>query len=144
MSPFSQTQHDSFSSYSYSDYSSITLPLQAFQEIISTSSSQPGSSYSCVLPTLLYSPSSITPANTPSSSQVMSCGCAGSDTSVISSPYGLGDHAHVDHVHNASPACMTVCLVDAPGLSMLHRHPGAWESLYWVYMNPENIATGCF
>jgi len=72
MSPFSQTQHDSFSSYSYSDYGAMTSPLQASQEITSASSSQPGSPYSCVPPTLLYSPSSITPANTPSSSRVAS------------------------------------------------------------------------
>ena len=73
MSAFSQTQHDSFSPYTgYSDYSTVTSPLQASQEITSASSSQPGSPYSCVPPTLLYSPSSITPANTPSSSRVAS------------------------------------------------------------------------
>jgi len=71
-SAFSQTQHDSFSPYSgYSDYG-VTSPLQGSQEITSVSSSQPGSPYSCVPPTLLYSPSSITPANTPSSSRVAS------------------------------------------------------------------------
>ncbi|KAN0118840.1 hypothetical protein V8E52_004612 [Russula decolorans] len=73
ISVFSQTQHDSFSSFSaYSDYGAVTSPLQASQEIASASSSQPGSPYGCVPPTLLYSPSSITPANTPSSSRVAS------------------------------------------------------------------------
>jgi hypothetical protein len=73
ISPFSQSQHDSFSSFSaYSEYGAVTSPLQASQEIGSASSSQPGSPYGCVPPTLLYSPSSITPANTPSSSRVAS------------------------------------------------------------------------
>ncbi len=73
LSAFSQTQHDSFNSFSaYSDYGAVTSPLQASQEITSASNSQPGSPYSCVPPTLLYSPSSITPANTPSSSRVAS------------------------------------------------------------------------
>ena len=73
MSASSQIQHDSFSPYSgYSDYVAVTSLLQASQEITSASSSQPGSPYSCVPPTLLYSPSSITPANTPPSSRVAS------------------------------------------------------------------------
>ncbi|KAH9961743.1 hypothetical protein BC827DRAFT_1267395 [Russula dissimulans] len=70
---FSPTQRDSFNSYStYSDYGTVASPLQASQEAVSASNSQPGSPYSCVPPTLLYSPSSITPANTPSSSRVAS------------------------------------------------------------------------
>ncbi|KAH9974972.1 hypothetical protein BGW80DRAFT_1487964 [Lactifluus volemus] len=64
---------DSFSPYSpYSDYNPIPSPLQASHEAASGSSSQPGSPYSCVPPTLLYSSSSTTPANTPSSSRVAS------------------------------------------------------------------------
>ena len=31
----------------------------------------------------------------------ISCGYAGSDTGIISPPYGSGDHARVDHVHDA-------------------------------------------
>ncbi|KAH9980411.1 hypothetical protein BJV74DRAFT_879344 [Russula compacta] len=70
ISPFSPTQRDSFGTYSaYSDYGAVASPSQ---EITSASSSQPGSPYSCVPPTLLYSPSSMTPANTPSSSRVAS------------------------------------------------------------------------
>ncbi|KAI0290232.1 hypothetical protein BC826DRAFT_1027920 [Russula brevipes] len=72
-SAFPPTQHDSFNTYSaYPDYGAVTSPLQASQDVASASSSQPGSPYSCVPPTLLYSPSSITPANTPSSSRVAS------------------------------------------------------------------------
>ncbi|KAI9453929.1 hypothetical protein F5148DRAFT_1288877 [Russula earlei] len=73
ISPFSTTQLDSFNAYStYPDYGSVASPLQASQEVTCASDSQPGSPYSCVPPTLLYSPSSITPANTPSSSRVAS------------------------------------------------------------------------
>ncbi|KAI0247433.1 hypothetical protein BJV78DRAFT_1245722 [Lactifluus subvellereus] len=65
--------HDPLSPYSpYSDYSAIPSPLQASQEVTSGPNSQPGSPYSCVPPTLLYSSSSTTPANTPSSSRVAS------------------------------------------------------------------------
>lgn len=68
MSACSRTQHDPFSSYStYSSH--VDSPLQASQEITSASGSH---SYSCVSRTLLYSPSSIMPANTPSSSRVAS------------------------------------------------------------------------
>lgn len=78
MSTFSQTQHDSSNTYSaYSDYGIVTSSLQASQEFINTSSDssshwQPGTQYSCVSPILLYSPSSIAPADTSSNSLVAS------------------------------------------------------------------------
>src|SRR6266404_873670 len=68
ISPFPSPQPDSFSAYStYSDYSAIS-PLP---DVTGPSSSQPGSPFSCVPPTLLYVDST-TPANTPSSSRVAS------------------------------------------------------------------------
>ena len=67
VSAFSRIQRDFFTS-AYSDYGAVTSPLQAFNEIASASSSQPGSPYSYVSPTLLYGPSSITPTNTSFSS----------------------------------------------------------------------------
>ena len=67
-SAFPSPQHDSFSAYStYSDYGALS-PLQSPE----ATTSQPGSPYSCVPPTLLYSSNSTTPANTPSSSRVAS------------------------------------------------------------------------
>ena len=70
---FSLTQHDSFNVYSaHSDYGAIALPLQASQEITSASGSQPDSTCCCISPTLLYSLSSIMPANTPSGSSLAS------------------------------------------------------------------------
>lgn len=73
MSAFSQTQHDSSSTYSaYSNYGVVTSSLQASQEVTDASSSQSGTPHICFSPTYLYSPSSITPANTPSSPRVAS------------------------------------------------------------------------
>src|SRR6266404_7234013 len=68
ISPFPSPQPDSFSAYlTYSDYSAIS-PLP---DVTGPLSSQPGSPFSCVPPTLLYVDST-TPANTPSSSCVAS------------------------------------------------------------------------
>jgi transcription factor SFP1 len=72
LSAFSSTL-DSFGTFSgYPDYGAVTSPLQSSADGTSASGSQPGSPYSCVPPTLLYSPCSITPANTPSNSRVAS------------------------------------------------------------------------
>ena len=54
--------------------------LLASQEVTSASNSQPGGPYSCVPPTPLYSPSSMTPANTLSNPRVVG---AGSDAGLI-------------------------------------------------------------
>ena len=68
----SQTQHDSFSTNSaYSNYSSVTSPVSGSREIANASGNQPGGSYGCI-PTLLYNSSSVTPANTPSTSRIAS------------------------------------------------------------------------
>ena len=70
MSAFCLTQRDFFNTNSaYSDYCAVASPLQASQEITSTSSGQPDSPYCCSSPTLM---SSITPVNAPSSSRVAS------------------------------------------------------------------------
>lgn len=66
----SQTQHSPFSTYS-AHYNYVS-PLQPSQQTTSASGSQPDGSYNCVPPTLLYSPSAITPANAPSSSRIAS------------------------------------------------------------------------
>ena len=67
-SSFSSPHHDSFNTYStYSEFGALS-PMQSTPE----SGSQPGSPFNCVPPTLLYSPNSTTPANTPSSSRVAS------------------------------------------------------------------------
>ncbi|KAF8260029.1 hypothetical protein EI94DRAFT_1706587, partial [Lactarius quietus] len=72
ISPFPSPHHDSFNAYStYSEYGALS-PLQSTPDATGASSSQPGSPFSCVPPTLLYSPNSTTPANTPSSSRVAS------------------------------------------------------------------------
>ncbi|KAH9052753.1 hypothetical protein EDB87DRAFT_346430 [Lactarius vividus] len=68
ISPFPSPHHDSFNAYStYSDYGALS-PLQSTPE----ATSLPGSPFSCVPPTLLYSSNSTTPANTPSTSRVAS------------------------------------------------------------------------
>lgn len=68
----SQTQHDSFSTNSaYSNHSSVIPPVSGSRDIADASGNQPGGSYGCV-PTLLYNRSSITPANTPSTSHIAS------------------------------------------------------------------------
>ncbi len=105
MSPFSQTQHDSFSSFSaYSEYGAVTSPLQASQEVTSASSSQPGSPYSCVPPTLLYSPSSITPANTPSSSRVASPDAAQGQTQASYHPLSAQASTSASASSSTSPS----------------------------------------
>jgi transcription factor SFP1 len=69
---FPSPHHDSFNAYStYSEFGALS-PMQSTPEATDASSSHPGSPFSCVPPTLLYSPNSTTPANTPSSSRVAS------------------------------------------------------------------------
>ena len=74
MGSFSHTPHNIFSTYpACSNYGGITSShLQTSQEIESTSSDQPAGPYSGIPPTLPYSPSSITPAETLSSTRVAS------------------------------------------------------------------------
>ncbi|KAI0300662.1 hypothetical protein B0F90DRAFT_1560351, partial [Multifurca ochricompacta] len=101
ISSFPQLQHDSFNPYStYSDYGANPSPLHGAQDAASTSSSQPGSPYGCVPPTLLYSSNSTTPANTPSSSRVASPVAAQGQTQASYHPLS----AHASTSTSGSPS----------------------------------------
>jgi transcription factor SFP1 len=90
MSTFTLTPRDSFNTYSaYSDYGAVTSPLQTSKEITCASSSQPGSPYSCISPTFLYSPRSTTPANPPCNSRVASPLATQGQTEVSYRPLSL-------------------------------------------------------
>ena len=104
MSAFSLTQRDSFNTYSdYSDYGAVASPLQASQEITGGSSSQPDSPYSCISPTLLYSPSSFTPSS-----------------SRIAFPLATQDQTEVSHHPLSSQASRSASSLH---LSKTFRHP---------------------